>query len=511
MARPIKDSVVVITGASSGIGRATALLFAEQGAKVVVVARNEQALSQVCEACENLGGEALSCPCDVTSEDQVRQVAQRAIDKYGRIDVWVNNAAITLFGRFEDTPPDDWRRIMETNLFGCVYGARAVLPYFREQGSGVLINVSSVVGKAAFPYVTAYSTSKFAIRGFSEALRVELRDSGIGVCTVYPATIDTPIYQHGANYTGKVIKAMPPIYRPELVAAAILACARRPRPEISVGTMGQGVMVPHAISRRLSDVLIGRLVEYNQFDQSTPAPRTQGNLYEPDREWTSVSGNWTSRQPEQRHMAVGIGAAIALVVPAIFAGYLISRSLRSGKSKPTMMDRISGVHLPHLHMPHLHMPHLRREKRPRGMMETLARGLGLRKASRREHLTERVSGIGTALLASGLAKHLTSGQLRSAASDVRRYGRNLSEGAYNQYERGGRAVSNMHSRGSRLYDDLHDRGEHLSSRVSGLGSAMVGSRAGRAARNMPTSVRRELERRVCPPTPMQRIRRALGV
>ncbi len=140
MPRKVGDAVVVITGASSGIGRATALAFARRGATVVVAARREQALRGVATECEQLGGRALAVPTDVTDEAAVRSLARRAVESFGRVDVWVNNAAVGLFGRFEDTPLEAYRRVIETNLFGYIYGARAALPIFREQGSGVLIN-----------------------------------------------------------------------------------------------------------------------------------------------------------------------------------------------------------------------------------------------------------------------------------------------------------------------------------------------------------------------------------
>jgi NAD(P)-dependent dehydrogenase (short-subunit alcohol dehydrogenase family) len=495
MARQIRDSVVVITGASSGIGRATALMLAEQGAKVVVAARNEEALREVCESCGNIGGEALCVPCDVSKEEDVLRLAQRTIQEYGRIDVWVNNAAVSLFGRFEDVPREDWRKVIETNLFGYVYSARAVIPHFREQGSGVLINVASVLGKAAFPYVSAYATSKFAVRGFSEALRMELRNTGIRVCTVYPASIDTPLFQHAANYYGKAVKPPPPVYRPELVAAAILACVRRPRPEISVGTLGQGVTIPHMISKRLYDHLVGAQVEREHF-QDKPAPRTTGNLYQPDHEWTSVSGNWETGQ-ERRIAGAGIGAAVALLIPAVLVVYLASGALRPRKR--TILDRVS---------------HPMRSGRARSKGARLGLGRGRWSPS----MMDRLMGIGTAIVGSGVATHLRSGQLRGALDDVHRYGRNLSEGAYNQYERGERLASQLHDRGSHavdraggLFRSALRHGSDLGERASEVGHTIASSRAGRAVGDLPRRARLEAQRRYCPPSTFERIRRTLGV
>ena len=194
MTREIGNTVVVITGASTGIGRAAALKFAGQGATVVVSGRREPVLQRLAEHCEKLGGRALAIPADVTDQEAIKSLARRAIETFGRIDVWVNNAAVTLFARIEEAPYEAYRKVIETNLFGYIHGARAVLPYFRKQGSGTLINVSSVVGKIGSPFVSAYTTSKFGIVGLSKSLRMELQDApDIHVCTVLPASIDTPL------------------------------------------------------------------------------------------------------------------------------------------------------------------------------------------------------------------------------------------------------------------------------------------------------------------------------
>jgi NAD(P)-dependent dehydrogenase (short-subunit alcohol dehydrogenase family) len=222
MPREIADSVIVITGASTGIGRASALAFARAGATVVVTSRREEVLCTLAESCKNLGGRAIAIAADVTDERIIQDLARRVVESFGRIDVWINNAAVTLFARFEQTPPEAYRRVIETNLFGCIHGARAVLPYFREQGSGMLINISSGVGKIGSPFISAYVASKFAIIGLSESLRMELRDApDIHVCTVLPAAIDTPLFQQGANFTGRAVQPIPPVYSAEKVAGAL--------------------------------------------------------------------------------------------------------------------------------------------------------------------------------------------------------------------------------------------------------------------------------------------------
>ena len=174
MARQITGKVVVITGASSGIGRATALAFARQGANLVLAARDDESLRQVAAECETVGAPAIVVPTDVRDEQAVNELARRAVEAFDGIDVWVNNAAVYMLGRFENVPPESFRELYETNVFGTVNGCRAAIPYLR-QSKGVLINVASMAATMGIPYGSAYNSSKWAVRGFADCLREELR------------------------------------------------------------------------------------------------------------------------------------------------------------------------------------------------------------------------------------------------------------------------------------------------------------------------------------------------
>ena len=291
MGRDLSESVVVITGASSGIGRATALAFADAGASVVLAARREQPLREAAGECEARGVRALAVPADVRDAPAMQRLADRAAEAFGGIDVWVNNAGVTLMGRFEDAPPDLWREVVEVNLMGYVNGARAALPHLRRRGAGALIQVGSVNSRVGAPYASAYVASKFAVRGFAECLRAELRGDSIAVCTVMPASIDTPLFQHAATFAGRAVKPLRPVLRPERVANAIVRCARRPRREVVVGLSGRQLILMHDLALPLFERVMSRTVEREHFLQR-PAPPSAGNVREPMADWTGVTGGW---------------------------------------------------------------------------------------------------------------------------------------------------------------------------------------------------------------------------
>lgn len=296
----LADGVVVVTGASSGIGRTTAQRLSRRGTRLVLAARCRETLEQAAAECAALGAETLVVPTDVSDLTAVQHLAQRAIERFGRIDGWVNAAAVMAYGHFEQIPWDVFRQVIETNLLGPLHGARAALPQFRAQRSGVLVSVDSVWGTVTSPYVSAYVTSKFAVRAFSECLqeglRLEPEMRDVRVCTVLPQSVDTTIFQHAANYTGRAPKPVPPIVDPERVARAIVRSLEHPRRQRSVGAFGRGLQVGRAILPSVYARVVPRAMDRLGFANSAAASGP-GNVLAPLPELNRRDGGWRRNRP----------------------------------------------------------------------------------------------------------------------------------------------------------------------------------------------------------------------
>lgn len=265
MTRPVSDQVVVILGASSGIGRATALAFAREGAQVVCASRGAEALQTLVQEITDAGGTAIAVPTDITDPAALHRLAQEAEARFGRIDTWVNDAAVSVYGTVEQIPLEDFRRVLEVNTLGHVAATKAALPALKRS-RGVLIGVASVEGVRSLPMHAPYTMSKFALRSFYDALRMELASehAPVAVTTILPASTGTPFWEHSRNLTGVMTKPPPPVYAPELVARAIVRAAVHPRREVPVGGAALGFILGQKFNPALTDwvlSLVGRRMQ----------------------------------------------------------------------------------------------------------------------------------------------------------------------------------------------------------------------------------------------------------
>ena len=296
--KPLRRQTVVITGASSGIGRCAALRLAERGARLVVTARNAAALDALVRQIEALGGQALAVPGDVRSEHDLHVVAQAAVDRYGAIDTWVNNAAIYVQGTVDDTTLEEFREMVDVDLLGYIRGTKCALAQMRRQGNGVVIQVSSILARRGAPYFSAYAAAKGGLDGFTEALRSELCGTDIHVSTLYLPPLDTPIYQHARGKFGTIPKPPPPVYDPMHAARAIERLAERPEPAVVVGAFGHLYLLLPRLPSRLGDWILHHTSSLTRTD----IPSLGDNWDQPMGDTPRVRGGWGAR--------VELGAAV---------------------------------------------------------------------------------------------------------------------------------------------------------------------------------------------------------
>jgi short-subunit dehydrogenase len=258
------NKVVIITGASSGIGRETALACARRGFTTVLVARRADRLTAVSLEVEAAGGKAEVVPTDISLEEQVSEMIRRVIERLGRIDVLINNAGIGLYARVEETSAEQIEKLWKVNFLGTFYCTRAVLPYFQQQKSGHIITVSSMTGRRGSAFKAAYAASKFAQVGFMESLRMEFKDSGIHTTIVFPGSTRTEFYEKIENPGNRDIRYYGPIQDAAKIGEAIARCIEKPRAELITQPMGRLQMALHAISPSFVDWLVKTTVKRKQ-------------------------------------------------------------------------------------------------------------------------------------------------------------------------------------------------------------------------------------------------------
>ena len=259
--KPLDEQVIVITGASSGIGLATARMAADKGARLVLAARNDVALQDLVDEIRDKGGQATHVAVDVASEEDVRRIAEEAVAAFGGFDTWVNNAGVSVYGRTHEAPIDDLRRMFETNFWGVVYGSRIASQHLRENG-GAIINIGSELSDVAAPLQGMYSASKHAVKGWTDAMRMELQDEDapIAVTLIKPAAIDTPYADHAGNEMADHPQHVPPVYSPDAVAEAILHAATTPTRDLFVGSAGMVVSTLNKIMPGVMDSIVRRVL-----------------------------------------------------------------------------------------------------------------------------------------------------------------------------------------------------------------------------------------------------------
>ena len=334
--KKLEHQTLVITGASSGIGMATARLAAARGAQVVLAARSADGLWEVADAIRAAGREAACVVADVAQEREVRRIAEIALGRFGGFDTWVNNAGVSVYGRIDEVSLEDQRRVFETNYWGTVHGCRVALEHLRHRG-GALINIGSVLSERAFPLQGAYSASKHAIKGFTDALRMELmhQRSPVSVTLIKPAAIDTRYAYHAKNYLPMQPQNPPPLYAPEVVAEAILHAAEHPVREVTVGGSGRLLEALDHWLPATMDRIMAQLLPRMQQSRSAARERGPAGLYAAAGEARERSGHASfvfersAYTAAARHPLAALGMAALAAGALAFAGGLMRRRTRA--------------------------------------------------------------------------------------------------------------------------------------------------------------------------------------
>jgi NAD(P)-dependent dehydrogenase (short-subunit alcohol dehydrogenase family) len=322
---------MVITGASSGIGLVTARMAAREGAKLVLAARSDDELQKLATEIRDSGGEAIHVVADVGNPEDVRRIAATARERFGGFDTWVNNAGVSIYGRMEEVDIEDHRRLFETNFWGTVYGSLTAAEHLRKRG-GALINIGSTLSDRALPIQGMYSASKHAVKGFTDALRMELEEEGapISVTLIKPGAINTPYKDHAKNYLPTEPQNPPPVYAPEVVAELILHCAQHPVRDAFAGGGGKATSLSGTVAPRLTDKVMEWTMVSGQHGDEPARPIEQNSLRKPSHDLRE-RGNYDGHVAEsslytKASLHPVITGAIAAGVGLALAGLIVRRA-----------------------------------------------------------------------------------------------------------------------------------------------------------------------------------------
>ena len=293
MTSPADARTVLVTGASSGIGRATAVQLAERGDRLVLLARGEDPLEETAAECRAAGAtEVVVAPADVNDEAALRKVVDDAVSRWGALDVVVHGAQVMAYGRVEEVPAEVYETVVDTSLHGSANLARAVIPHFRERGQGSLVFVSSLLASVAAPYMGSYIAAKWGQMGLIRVLQIENRDvAGIAISAVSPGGVDTPIYYQAASYLGSTGRPPPPVYTPQRVARKIVATIDRPQRQVHAGFANPIVVAGFRLFPALYDVLVTPLMRLGALAGDHIAPTT-GNVFASRSGQNATRGRW---------------------------------------------------------------------------------------------------------------------------------------------------------------------------------------------------------------------------
>ena len=338
--KKLKDQVIVITGASSGIGLATARLAAKRGARVVMAARNEADLNSSAEEIRANGGQVLAVVTDVADEAAVSRLGEAALLEFGTIDTWVNNAGLSIYGKLTEVPLEDKRKMFDINFWGVVHGCRTAIRLMQHRG-GVLINIGSEVSDIAIPLQGMYSASKHAVKGYTDALRMELEHDGIpiAVTLVKPSAINTPFPEHARNYMEEGVPSLPPpVYAPEVVAEAILRCAEKPVRDVFVGASGRMQAALGHMAPRLSDVWMERAMFRQQKTYDRNQPR-EGSLERPQRDGRAEGPYRGHVMRSSAYTRAALSDTVR-VLPFIAAAAVVAAGVRRWRGDRAAVDQL---------------------------------------------------------------------------------------------------------------------------------------------------------------------------